>query len=158
METGQYVGGLRWPDVAVATNARLKDTVPAALSQTIDVVFDGVEYNIEHTHTTRGFAGNSVRYRLVRDRAVLASALVELQPGWFRRPVARLESPVEGELVKLGYFGVRYAIRCGTDTLGHIRAQGGLRLTHEHRIELTERLGGPIQVFLYALFVIREYP
>jgi hypothetical protein len=41
------IGSLRFPDVALATNARLKDHVPAFLSQTIEIVCNDQTFQVE---------------------------------------------------------------------------------------------------------------
>lgn len=141
-ETRRHVGGLRWPDRAVATQSRLKHVVPAALSQTLDAVCDGVSYRIDHTHDARGYGGNRVRCRLTREPDVLATAQVAQPRGLFRRPVIRLESPVGGGLANAGHVGVHHARRCGNDAQGHVRTRGGPRLTREHVMALPDTLGG----------------
>lgn len=79
------VGTLCWPDIAVATNARLKNPLPGMLKSNIEIQYHNQLYEITFEYLTRAWF-NDIRFRLLHKETVIASADVVGSKKFLTRP------------------------------------------------------------------------
>ena len=149
--TDAFVGALRWPDVAVATNARLKGAFPEFLSRKITLEIGSHAFEIEFEYLTRDWA-NDIEFRLRRGAELLAVASVThpKKPG-AKRVAIRIGQPFEAELIgKSTLLGVRYELVRDGVKLGSVYEKG-FSVTRRLWIDLPEVIPAPVQFFVFFL-------
>lgn len=150
-KTDTRVGTLRWPDMAVATNARLKGAYPKSLSTKLEIEHGGERYRIEFEYLTRDWA-NDIEFRLRRgdELPAMATVIHPKKPG-SKRLELRIKEPFEAELISQSTFlGVRYELVKDGVTLGSIYEKG-FSLTRRLWIDLPDAIPAPVQFFVFFL-------
>ncbi len=152
------VGSIRWPDVAVATNARLKGLYPGFLSKDIVIQYGNQSFQIEFEYLNRKFI-NDIEFRLKNDGETLASCAVIQPKGLFSRlPPMQIKGQFEGELIsKSKLLSVRYEVTCGGVVVGHVFEKPGFSLKRELFIDLPNSVPYPIQFFIFFLVCNRSF-
>lgn len=155
--TNQAVGDLRWPDVSVATNARLKSLVPLSLTTKIQLTYQQRVYVIDFEHLTRDWY-NDIRFFLKDADTTLAIADSTGSKKLFRRPTLTLTAPLKGLLTRTSFFfSTRYTLSSGGSELGRIAEKPGLRTKRELLIDLPDSISPPIQFFIFFLACNQAY-
>ncbi len=151
------VGALSWPDVAVATNARLKDVYPQFLNKKLQLEHGGRAFEIEFEYLNRDWV-NDVRFTLMDGGTPRASADVTRTKRFFTRPSIQLTKPFDGAVMnKSGWFTLRYEVRRDDVAVGSIFEKKALTLTREIAIDLPSSIDAPTQFFLLFLVVNLAY-
>jgi hypothetical protein len=146
--TTAKVGSIRWPDMAVATNARLKN-VPTFLNQRLEIEVHGDKFQIEFEYLSRDWV-NDIEFRLKRETETLATATVKHLRG-SRGARVKIQSPFIGELVRRStFFAVRYDLERGGAKIGAVYERG-FSLTRRLWIDLPDSVPTPVQFFLFFL-------
>ncbi len=154
---GQAVGDLRWPDVAVATNARLKSLVPQALTTKIQLTYQQHVYDIAFEYLTRDWY-NDIRFFLKDGDTTLAIADSIGVKKLFKRPVITLKAPFEGLLTRTSFlFSTRYTLSSQGSELGRVAEKPGLQVKRELLIDLPDSISPPIQFFILFLMCNQAY-
>jgi hypothetical protein len=142
------IGSIRWPDVAVATNARLKN-IPKFLNQRLEIEVQGETFQVEFEYLNRDWV-NDVEFRLKRETEILATATVKhLRDS----KGARIEigSPFSGELIrKSTFFAARYDLERSGVKIGAVYERG-FSLTRKLWIDLPDAIPASVQFFLFFL-------
>lgn len=149
--TDALVGKLRWPDVAVATNARLKGPFPEFLSQKITLEIGDQAFEIEFEYLTRDWA-NDIEFRLRRgaERLAVASVTHPNKAG-AKRVAIRIEEPFNAELIsKSTLLGVRYELVRDGVRLGSVYEKG-FSVNRRLWIDLPDLIPAPVQFFAFFL-------
>ncbi len=149
--TDARVGALRWPDVAVATNARLKDAYPEFLGKTIELESGNQTFKIEFEYLTRDWA-NDIEFRLRQGAELLAVATAtHPKKRGAKRVSMQIEQPFKAELIaKSTFLGVRYELVRDGVRLGSVYEKG-FSVNRRLWIELPDLIPAPIQFFLFFL-------
>jgi hypothetical protein len=115
------VGTLRLPDVAVATNASLKNPFPQFLNQKIEITYGLEHFEIEFEYLNRDWV-NDIEFRLKRDSETLAVAReIQAKKADSKRPAIQILLPFEARLVgKSTLLNVRFDLEREGVTLGSI--------------------------------------
>ena len=145
------IGSLCWPDIAIARNARFNNPAPSLLSSTIKIEYNGQHYQIAFDYLSREWF-NDIRFTLLSEQTVLASADVRHQKKRFKRPTITITEPFTGQLIrKKSLFTVRYDVRQNNVTLGTISEKGWLTVKRKLFIDLPDSISPPVQIFLFFL-------
>lgn len=153
----QAVGALRWPDMAVATNARMKSRVPPSLTTKIQLTYQQHVYDITFEYLTRDWY-NDIRFFLKEGDTTLAIADRIGSKKMFTRPTITVTEPFEGLLKRTsGLFSIRYALTSKGSRLGTVVEKTGLRRKRELLIDLPEAISPPIQFFVFFLVCNQAY-
>ena len=153
----QAVGDLRWPDVAVASNARLKSLVPEALTTKIQITHQQHVYDIAFEYLTRDWY-NDIRFFLKDGDTTLAIADSIGSKKLFRRPTLTLTAPFKGLLTRTSFlFSTRYTLISGGSELGRVAEKPGLQARRELLIDLPDSISPPIQFFIFFLVCNQSY-
>lgn len=160
---GIQVGTLKWPDVAVASNARLKGLVPGFMNTRIEISHNGKRYDIAFEYLTRGWV-STIRFSLQDGDTTLASAVVGKTGKRLERPTIRVTQPFQGQVIrKSTLFTTRYEVtRDGEDgkngaMAGTIASEARLMLKRELQIDLPASVSAPVQFFLFFLVCNQAY-
>jgi hypothetical protein len=142
------VGSIRWPDVAIATNARLKN-VPKFLYQRLEIEVHGDTFQIEFEYLNRDWV-NDIEFRLKRETELLATATVKHLRG-SRGARVEIQHPFTGELIRKNtFFAARYDLERGSVKIGAVYERG-FSLTRRLWIDLPDAIPAPVQFFLFFL-------
>ncbi len=145
------IGSLNWPDYPVATNARLKDVVPKALSTKIEIKLGEKNYEIAFEYLTRNWF-NDIRFMLMDGDTTLASAGVIKSKKMFARKNITVLTPFEGKVIrKSTLFTTRYEVLNKDTVIGTIAERAALTTKRELTIGLPSSISAPIQFFLLFL-------
>jgi hypothetical protein len=152
------IGSLRFSDMAVATNARLKDHVPAFLNQNIEIIYDNQSFQVEFEYLTRDWA-NDIEFKLKLDAETLAVARdLQAKKLGAKRPEIQIELPFEAMLVhKSSFPKVRFDLELNGAKLGSISEQGFFSWTRRLTLELPDSVPIPIQIFWFFLVCNRSF-
>ncbi len=153
-DCGAQVGALRWPDVAVATNARLKSVYPKSWNRRLVMEVGEETYDIVFEYLNRGW-DNDVKFRLVQEQNVLASADVIRNKSFFgRHPTLRLDVPFEAQLVNRGgWLSLRFELQQAESMIGSIFEARRFSLKRRITIDLPDTIERPVQFFLFFLVI-----
>ena len=154
---GHLVGELRWPDFAVANNARLKSLVPAGLTTKIQLTYQQRVYDIAFEYLTRDWY-NDIRFFLKDGDTTLAIADSIGVKKLFKQPVIMLKTPFEGLLKRTsGLFSARYTLISDGAALGTVAEKRGLQVKRELFIDLPDTISPQIQIFIFFLVCNQSY-
>ncbi len=154
---GVQVGELRWPDVAVATNARLKNSMPSFLNANIEIDYQSHRYLIEFEYLNRDWF-NGIRFTLKNGDTIIASADVGPSKKLFKRPTIIVTQPFTGELVrKSSLLATRYEVIKDSILIGEIAEESKLTFKRKLTINLPKDISAPIQIFLFFLVCNQAY-
>ncbi len=147
--TRTQVGTLTIPDVAVATNARLKNLVPKGWSKDTQFTVDGGQYSLEFEYLNRGWV-NDLEYRLKHGETLVAASTFQAK----RRAKLMLEHPFQAELVnKGGLFAARFEVVADGARIGAV-FERGFSVTRRLWIDLPDAVPRPVQCFVaYLVFL-----
>lgn len=152
-DKGNSVGSLTWPDFAVATNARLRNPFPNVLSSKIKLSLYGQVYEITFEYLTRGWF-NNIRFKLMKDETILASADVTRPKRFLKRPIITVTAPFLGQVVRRsGLFSVHYELMRDGVTIGTVAEKKGLTIKRELFIDLPDSISDPIQMLILFLVI-----
>jgi hypothetical protein len=152
-DRGDGVGTLTWPDFAVATNARLKDLIPEGVSTKIEIEYNDQIYEISFEYLNRDWF-NNIRFMLVSQGTVFASADVIVMKKLFKRPTITITKPFAGQVIrKSSLFKIRYDVIKDGVTAGTVAEKNGLTVTRELRVDLPDSISTPIQIFILFLVI-----
>jgi hypothetical protein len=113
---------------------------------------------IEFEYLSRGME-NDIRFRLVQDQKLIASADV-LRPTTFfgRQPTIQLETPFSAQLVNRGrWYSLRYELQQDGVTGGAIYEASKFSLKRQITIELPDAISRPVQFFIFFLVANTAY-
>jgi hypothetical protein len=145
------VGNLCWPDIAVATNARIGNPLPGVLKSTIDIRLHDQLYEITFEYLTRNWT-NDIKFMLLRESSILASAKVVSSGKFFKRSTITITEPFTGQLIRKNvWFAVRYELTLDGEFLGSIAEKSRLTVKREIFIDLPDCISAPVQFFLFFL-------
>ena len=151
------IGTLVWPDFPLATNARLKNSIPSALSTVITFDIKGEMYEISFEYLNRAWS-NDIRFNLLRNNAMLATAdVVSEEAGTGeKKPLNHksilIHSPFEGRLVKNStFFCAQYLLEMNQNVVGKIAEENMLTFKRKVTVDLPASISVPVQVFLFFL-------
>jgi len=145
------VGNLCWPDIAVATNARIRNPLPGVLKSTIDIRLYDQLYEVTFEYLTRDWF-NDIKFMLLRESSILASANVVGSKKLFKRSTITITEPFTGQLIrKNGWFAVRYELMRDGERFGSIAEKCGLTAKREIFIDLPNFISAPVQFFMFFL-------
>lgn len=160
---GIKVGTLKWPDVAVASNSRLKGLVPGFMSTRIEISHQGKTYDIVFEYLTRGWV-STIRFSLKDGDTTLASADVGKTGKRLARPTIQITQPFQGQVIsKSTLFTTRYQVTNGGEDgkdgaiTGTIASEARLMLKRELLIDLPAAVSAPVQFFLFFLVCNHAY-
>lgn len=157
-DAGHIVGQLRWPDVAVATNARMKKVYPKSLNRKFMMELGEEAFEIEFEYLSRGME-NDIQFRLVQGQDLVASADV-LRPKTFlgRQPTIRIDVPFSAELINRGrWYSLRYDLEQDGAIEGAIYEASKFSLKRRITIDLPDEIIQPVQFFLFFLVANAAY-
>ena len=153
-DAGTLVGSMRWPNFAVATNARLQ--MPGEVTN-IRFDYRGQNYEIDFSYLRRGWS-NDIRFTLKSGEQTLAQGDMLRQQKIFSRATINITSPFAGALVrKSSLLRTRYEVRMNGISVGTIGEQGRLTVRRELTIKLTDAIVTPVQMFLFFLVCNQAY-
>lgn len=158
------IGSLVLPDFPLATNARLKNSIPDALSTVITFDIAGEKYEISFEYLIRKWSSD-IRFNLLRNKAVLATADVvsdaaragETKPLVNRKSIL-IHAPFEGRLTKNStFFCAQYLLEINQSVVGKIAEEKMFTFKRKVSIDLPDSLSVPVQVFLFFLMCNHAY-
>ena len=145
------VGTLNWPDIAIAKNARFRNPVPNLLNSAIEIKYGRQLYQLEFEYLSRDWF-NNIRFTLVSEGTVIASADVTHQKKLFKRPKITINEPFAGEIIRTsGWFTVHYKVMKEGRVLGTVSEKGGLTVKRKLFIDLPNLIIAPVQFFIFFL-------
>jgi hypothetical protein len=148
---GNGVGILTWPDFALATNARLKNLIPEGLNTKIEFEYKDQIYEITFEYLNRDWL-NNIRFMLLSQGTVLASADVTVVKKLFRRPTITMTTPFSGQVIrKNSLFKIHYEFVKDGVTVGTVAEKFFLTVKRELFIDLPDSISAPIQIFILFL-------
>jgi hypothetical protein len=152
------VGSLCLPDVAIATNARLKNPFPQSLNQKIAITFELEHFEIEFEYLNRDWV-NDIEFRLKSDSETLAVAReIQAKKLGSKRPAIQISLPFEAELVsKSSWLGVRFDLEREGVKLGSIAEKAWFSAKRQLTLELPNSIPVPIQFFWLFLVCNRSF-
>lgn len=154
----QRVGTLRLFDVAIATNARLKNPFPKSLNQKIEMTYGLEHFEIEFDSLNRDWV-NDIEFRLKSESETLAVAReIQAKKMSSKRPTIQIILPFEAELVNQStLFGVRFNLKRDGIKLGSIAEKSWLSVRRQLTLELPDSIPVPIQFFWFFLVCNRSF-
>lgn len=145
------VGTLRFPDVAVATNARLKNVFGQSLNQKIEITYGLEHFEIEFEYLNRDWV-NDIEFRLKSESETLAVARVIHDKKLGLKTPIQLCAPFEALLVhKSSLVKVRYDLERDGVKLGSIAEKSWFSVRRQLTLELPDSIPVPIQFFWFFL-------
>lgn len=143
------VASLKFPDVAVATNARLKGFYPEGLNKEIEVICGEQHFTIRFEYLKRAW-NNDVRFTLMQGESRLAVA--EVVYGKKRLPVITLTEPFVGTITpRASFFRIYYDVFRGEEMIGKLFEASMISLNRSITIDLPESVAAPVQFFFFFL-------
>ena len=153
-DAGTLVGSMRWPNFAVATNARLQ--MPGEVTN-IRFDYRGQNYEIDFSYLRRGWS-NDIRFTLKAGAQILAQADVLRQKKLLSRPAIIITAPFSGTVVrKSSLLRTRYEVSANAVSAGTISEQSRLTLRRQLTIKLTDAIATPVQLFIFFLVCNHAY-
>ncbi len=152
------VGSLRLPDVAVATNARLKNVVPQFMNQKITITYGLEHFEIEFEYLNRDWV-NDIEFSFKTDSETLAVAReIHAKKLGAKRPAIQIKLPFEAELVsQSSLLAVRFDLMREGVKLGSIAEKTWFSLRRQLMLEFPDSIPIPIQLFWFFLVCNRSF-
>jgi hypothetical protein len=158
------IGTLVWPDFALATNSRLKNSVPDSLSKVITFDIEGQMYEISFEYLNRQWSSD-IRFNLLLGKTMLATAdvvTIENKAGedkpFFNRKSMLIHTPFEGRLIKKSTFlRTQYWLEVNQSVVGQMAEKKLLSFKRNISIDLPSSISVPVQVFLFFLLCNHAY-
>lgn len=152
------IGTLRYPDVAVATNARLKDAYPQFLNKTIEITYQGENFEIEFEYMNMAWV-NDIEFRFKAKVGALALAReIHAKNLGSKRSAIQIKMPFDAELVnKSTWLGVCYDLEQDGVKLGSVAEKGLFSVKRQVTLDFPDSVAVPVQFFLFFLVCNRSF-
>ncbi|MEO6798329.1 MAG: hypothetical protein ABI178_00110 [Rhodanobacter sp.] len=148
---GAKVGSISWPDVAVATNARMKGTYPDNWTKNVEIVSAGRPFKIAFEYLNRDW-NMDMRFTLHDGDAAIASVDCCHAKKRLHRASMHLTAPFSGDIVRRrGLFAIHYDILREGQQIGHIYEKPVLQWRRKIFIDIDQSVDAPVQLFLFSL-------
>lgn len=150
-EQGRDIGSISWPDVAVATNARLQGRYPDGWTKNVGIVCAGRPLKVEFEYLNRAW-NQDLRFSLHDGDATIASVDCCRGKRFYQRSSMRVTEPFVGGIVRRnGLFAIRYDVVRDGQRIGCIYEKPRLEWKRKVFIDIDASIDAPVQFFLFFL-------
>jgi hypothetical protein len=144
---GRPLGELRVPDVAQASNARLRWHPPGSGAGDVQLAIAGQAWRIQHTYLERS-AHPDMRHALLAPDGTPVAAVERRAVAGRRRPEWRITGPIAGLLRREpGWLRQRYVLEIGGRPAGRIEEPALMALRKAFAVSLASPLPLPEAAF-----------
>ena len=148
---GNKTGSMSWPDVAVATNSRVKGMYPDDWTKNVEIVSGAHAFKVEFSYLNRAW-NPDLQFTLHDGDRVIASVDCCHAKKLFRRATMRLTIPFNGQILhRRGLFAIRYDILRDDQRIGCIYKKPRLVWRRRIFIEIDHSVDAAVQFFLFFL-------
>ena len=158
--TNEQIGTLSLPKyLALPENSRLANVIPPQFADHVKINIRGQPYTIQYDVASPGAFYNDLKFDLVHQGNVIASALARHRSGFsLKRLPIKITSPRPLTLAGSGFWRFRFQLEDAGKIVGNIGEAPGFRLARrKFIIDLPDDLGDDVKAFIFFLAVNRAF-